>query len=384
MTDMDILAQIKAERLMESMRKKRKKTYDGEDCLPCTAASPNDVPIHGLAALYDTWTSDGGEIRRRIEAGALFWDLEEEGIPIVVEHDGGVKSVVGRIDEASNVDTGMEVSGRLFAPEPADQEEFDRLVNLISENSLGWSIRMSEEEGTVKYLAPKQEPQEGADGSLEVPIEIMMELSISKARVRHLAIVDTPAFPGARPELGEVPIAAAATLAIEFSAVHFERWPDSKDPVPLRVEKDGRVWGHAAGDGCFRTGAKAGVCSKYSPDPDKEMRNFHTGTILLDNGSHIRVGSLTCANLHASINLTHEQQRHYHENSSLVWAKVVAWNDSRGRLCISGSVVKDLDESVLKQVAGLPLSVELWPVPGVSGLTLVGAHTVVAPAWPVH
>ena len=113
------------------------------------------------------------------------------------------------------------------------------------------------------------------------------------------------------------------------------------------------------------------------------MRNFHTGTVSLDDGSVIRVGSLTAAGLHASPMGSVADQRRHHEDSTTVWAKVRAWNDRFGRLCISGSVVPGLDPNFVAQVSRLPVSVELWPVPGVSGRTMVGAHTVVTPAWPV-
>ena len=114
------------------------------------------------------------------------------------------------------------------------------------------------------------------------------------------------------------------------------------------------------------------------------MVNFHTGTVTLDNGNVIRAGNLTCAGLHASVSMSHAQQRRHHEDSTTVWAKVVAWNDRKGRLCVSGSLVPGLDPTFTAQVAGLPISPELWPVPGVRGLTLVGAHSVITPAWPVN
>lgn len=376
---MNTLARFRAQRTITAFR--TAKATPPEDCGPCTAASKDDVPFHGLAALYDTWSSDGAGIKRRIQAGALWWDLEEEGIPIVIEHDGGAEEVIGRVDNAVNTENGMEVDGRFFG-----QDIDEVMMNRIAENAVGWSIMMAEEEGTQKIIFSEdgQEVVETKDG-VEITEQIgsqRVELEISKARVRHLAIVDVPAFPGARPILGERSEEAIAAAVTTFPANHFERW-ESKGEVPLQVTKDGRVFGHAAGSGCYRTGSKAGVCTKYSADPDPAMKNFHTGTATLDNGEVIRVGALTCANLHASPSMGYEQQRQHHENTSTVWAKVVAWNDSRGRLCISGSVVPGLDETTLAQVAGTPLSVELWPVPGVNGLTLVAAHTVITPAWPV-
>lgn len=184
------------------------------------------------------------------------------------------------------------------------------------------------------------------------------------------------------------PITASAVAvrdAIVFPAEHFEEWDTSgQDDTPLTWEPDGHVFGHAAGDGCFRNGDVA-VCERYEPDPDPRMRNFHTWTTTLDDGRVIRTGALTAAANHADVmNLTREQARAYHENTSTVVARVRAWEDERGRLAIAGSMVPGLPESILGQVAGAPISVEQYPTRETQGRnTLTAAHLVVTPAWPV-
>lgn len=368
---MDALTMFKAGRLIEAFRSR---------CTDCSAnssahvaASPTDQPIHGLAVPLGEPTGDG----RQIEAGALTWDLDVEAVPVLWDQLEGdhTGAVVGVLDSITDDGKALQVTGRLF-----DFEGRDTLLNLIENNAIGWSIALDDIDAETVYTEPKV--TEEKDGSVRVRITREQELMrVTYGRLRHLALVDTPAYPSARPMLGTPePIAAAAQLHT-YPAEHFARW-ESREPVPIQVTPDGHVWGHAAGDGCYRNGSKT-QCQKYTRDPDPELRNFLTATATLDDGEVIRVGALTCAGLHADPRMTREQQRAHHENSSTVWARVTAWNDSRGRLCVSGSVVPGLDDQTLAQVAGLPVSVELWPCVGTPGVTLVGMHSVVSPAWPV-
>lgn len=386
MTD-DALTSVRAHRLIREVRLQRESDAlvtdlpdDAEcvDCPPVVAASPNDIIIHGPATLLGEPTGDGRAIRK----GALTWDLVNSSVPIIWDREDGDHTgmVLGRVDAFLDEGSALMTEARLFdSDDPEAIAAVARVVELITEGAIGWSVALDDEEVLATFREPVVTETEGVTTVRFRADDDMFE-TVS-ARVRHLALVDTPAFPSARPALGPLPVNAAATLLATYKADHFEKW-DSIDPVPFQVTPDGRVFGHAAGDGCYRNGSKA-KCDTYKADPDKAMRNFHTGTVTLDTGNAIRVGSLTCAGLHASVSMSHAEQRQHHENSSTVWAKVVAWNDRRGRLCVSGSVVPGLDPAFLAQVAGLPLSVELWPVPGVPGLTMVGCHSVVTPGWVV-
>ena len=384
----EALDRIRAQALIRRMKAATEEPVPCDDCppdtpeTPVTAASDTDIPIHGVAVPYDIATGDG----RKVRAGALSWDLTTEGVPIIWDPDNGDHSgmVLGRVDTFMDDGGAVLTEARLFGfPDDEDMQAFvARVVQLIEENAVGWSVMLDDEVIEATYKEPVV--IDNGDGTTTVKYAMSDDMSeVVSARIRHLAIVDTPAFPGARPVLGPLPVNAAAAYAAVYPATAFERW-ESDDMVPLRVTPDGRVWGHAAGDGCYRTGLKAGRCDKYTRDPDPNMVNFHTGTVTLDNGNVIRAGNLTCAGLHASVSMSHAQQRRHHEDSTTVWAKVVAWNDRKGRLCVSGSLVPGLDPTFTAQVAGLPISPELWPVPGVRGLTLVGAHSVITPAWPVN
>lgn len=383
MTD-DALARYRANRLIQQVKSAQKTEHVDPVVVPCedcpddepvTAASPNDIVIHGPAVQLGVRTGDG----RKVRPGGLTWDLALEGVPIKLGHDG---IVLGRVDAFVDDGGAILAEARLFDTEdPEAAAAVVRMAELITENAIGWSVMFDDEEVEATFREPVATENEDGTTVVRFRSDDQMFETVS-ARIRHLAFEDTPAFPGARPSLGPLPVNASAVMSMVFPRHHFATW-DSGDPVPLQVTPDGRVWGHAAGDGCFRNGTKYGKCEKYTVDPDPRMRNFHTGTVTLEDGSVIRAGSLTCASLHASISFTRDQQRQHHENTSTIWARVVAWNDTQGRLCVSGSVVPGLDQSLLAQVVGTPLSLEAWPVPGVRGNTLCALHTVVTPAWPV-
>src|SRR5688572_29748302 len=130
--------------------------------------------------------------------------------------------------------------------------------------------------------------------------------------------------------VADAPITAAATMvrqAVVFPSTHFDRWDaGGREQTPLTFEPDGRIYGHIAGTGCYRNGDMS-QCKRYSPDPDPQLRNFHTWTTTLDDGRVIRTGALTAAANHADIRQPLEAARAYHENTSTVVARVVAWED---------------------------------------------------------
>jgi hypothetical protein len=187
------------------------------------------------------------------------------------------------------------------------------------------------------------------------------------------------------------PITASATAvrnAIVWPADHFEKWR-SATYEPLTVHPDGQITGHLAGDGCFQNG-DASVCVKYKRDVDPTLARFNTWTTTLDDGNVIRTGALTAGGPHAPVMEATKQGwkdadiRRFHEDTSTVFARVVAWEDEKGRLAVAGSIIPELDPMFVRQAAGAPVSIEKMPMHETGWRnTLVGAHMVVTPALPV-
>jgi len=349
------------------------------DCPPDVAAT-EDIPIHGLAAPWGQ-TGDG----RAIAKDSLTWNLDEP-IPIIFDRRDGdhTGAIVGRVDRLWPDDTGVWMEGRLLATaDPEASADVARVAELINEHAIGWSVMLDDEEQEVVH----REPQitESSDGTITARFRRDDDLmTVTAGRIRHLALVDTAAFGQAFPIMGFAPVNAATATVATYPAEHFERFVND-DPargVPLQVETDGHVWGQIAGTGCYRDGSGQ-TCKKYTPDPDREMKNFHTSTVRLDDGNSIRVGLITAGGLHSPLTVDIAGQRQHRENSTTAWAVVRAWDDAFGRLCVAGSVIPGLDPGFVNQAAACPVSIERWPVPGVAGLTLAGALSVPSPAWPV-
>ena len=352
------------------------------DCADCAevAAIGEDIPIHGLAAPWGQ-TGDG----RAIEKDSLTWNLDEP-IPIIFDRRDGDHSgaIVGRIDRLWPDDTGVWMEGRLLATaDPEASADVARVAELIGQHAIGWSVMLDDEEQEVVHREPVV--TESADGTITARFRRDDDLmTIVAGRIRHLALVDTAAFGQAFPIMGLAPVNASTVTVATYPAAHFEKFinDDASRGVPLQVDPDGRVWGQIAGQGCYRDGSGA-TCKKYTPDPDREMRNFHTSTIHTDTGASIRVGLITAGGLHAPLTADISGQRAHRENSTTAWAVVRAWDDAFGRLCVAGSIIPGLDPGFVNQAAACPVSIERWPVPGVPGLTLAGALSVPSPAWTV-
>lgn len=377
MTNHDTVNAFRARRLVALF-----KAAAIEDCDECaeTAAITTDIAIHGLAAPWGS-TGDG----RAIAKDALTWDLSEP-IPIIFDRDDGdhTGAIVGKVDAFRTDSDGVHMEGRLLATEdPEAGAAVARVAELIESHAIGWSVMIDDEIVEVVHREPTV--TESADGTITARFRRDDDMStITSGRIRHLALVDTAAFGNAFPMMGPAPVNAAAVMVATYPAEHFKPFvnDDPKNGIPLQVTKDGHVWGQLAGQGCYRDGTGK-TCKSYTPDPDREMKNFHTSSIELDDGSRIRVGTLRAGGLHAPLSVDINGQRQHHENSTTVWAVVRAYDDAYGRLCVTGSVVPGLDPGFVNQAAAVPVSIERWPIPGVPGVTLCGAVSVPIAAWPV-
>lgn len=370
MTSTTSLARYRARRLADRLVS----AAAGPD--PAVGWLHDAVEIVGPVTVEGVTSGDG----RRIEAGAVWWD--NDPVPILWDRVDGdhTGQTVGAYTSLARNGVGEIVGKGTLGPtnDPDTAAAIARIVELIGDRSIGQSVMLDSVDGRQEAVAVRDDGDVDGGGSWRHDDVVHV---VESARVRHVALLDTPAFAECRPELAAAAVAAASadTAVRALPAAHFARW-DSKDPVPFTVDEDGRVWGHAAGTGCHRSPGPA--CLLYTGDVDPAMDGFHTsGMVTLDDGTTIRVGPVTFGGLHADTSMSRDQRRVHHEAGSTVVALVRAWDDVRGRLSVAGTLVGGLDPTTVDQIRGCSPSYERWPERG--GLTLVGLHLVPMPAHPV-
>jgi hypothetical protein len=341
---------------------------------PKVAAVSDVVPIEGVVAVEGEVSGDG----RRIEKGALRWDVLP--VPIIWDRADGDHTgmIVGRYTSFTRRrDGNIWGVGELGETDDADAAAaVGRIRELIRDGAMSQSVALDEQSVRFEARASRDDAEEA--WSFDDQVEVT-----TSGRVRHVALVDTAAFAQAVPQLASTEPgmfeAMVAAVTTPLPASHVAEWRQD-DWQPLTFEPDGRIWGHAAGNGCHRS--STANCWLYPGDVDPKMAGFHTGSpVPLDDGTTVRLGPLTFGGLHADPSMSREQARRIHEDGSTIVGLVRAFQDHKGRLAVAGTMVPGLDETTRAQLAGTAPSYEMWP--GAGGLTLIGLHMVPTPAHPV-
>lgn len=187
----------------------------------------------------------------------------------------------------------------------------------------------------------------------------------------------------------EAVVAAAGLGHLSYPARYFNE-QNLTEATPLTIsapDANGlrHIYGHVAPHGvCHRS--DMAPCFTYPGDVDSTHKGFHTGAaIRLDNGTSLRVGALTLGGSHINPALARQgvsasEVNAHRDNANKVFAMVRAYDDAFG-LAVSGVVMLDVTPADIMRAQSCGPSVELWP--SGAGRTLVGAHLVPTPAWPV-
>lgn len=172
----------------------------------------------GIIAVEGEPTGDG----RMLELKSLRWDVELLPMPLVWDRDAGSHeaAVVGTVTEIWREDNYVMAAGDLSeSNDPETQAAVQRVVELLEEGAVGVSVRLDDESVEIRVSKDVLEEEEQIieaieeDGELpqgeEVDGRIVMgrfraddALEVTTdARIRHVAIVDTPAIADARIQL---------------------------------------------------------------------------------------------------------------------------------------------------------------------------------------
>jgi hypothetical protein len=363
----------------------------------------------GPVGMEDELTGDG----RSIDGEALSWDVSPDNpapmryvVSDVGAHDGAV--TVGNIESLSRRDGGVIWGEGDFDMGSDAGREAYRMVKEKRQN--GVSMDLDDVSFEIRIAAelfeswsePFPEDVEVArtddEGRVVVATinsddEVMVTTS---ARVRAATIVAVPAFASARIEVTdevwtaeddaavaaevEEDTLAAVTAAAAPLAPPRAWFADQRlqGPTPLTVTKDGHVFGHVALWGSCHISHTAGGQCVTPPNSPSNYAWFHTGALVLDDGSEVAVGHLTMGTGHAKDTLdAHATAAHY-DNTGTVAADVRAYEDSYG-IVVTGGLRPRLTPEQVRDFRAAPLSGD-WRRVG-NALEFVGALSVNVPGF---
>lgn len=319
------------------------------------------TPVSGVIVIEGEPTGDD----RMIEAGALTWDTLP--IPIIFDREDSDHTgmTVGRITDISRQGNDIVASGELSDSEDAEtQAAVLRVTELLEEGAVGVSIALDNESAEIRVSAEAVEQieeeieaiEEGELPDIETDDEGRQIVArweageelyvVTSARIRHVAIVDTPAFAEAklaiaasggylervglvRVDRGWLP-AEPSIQAHALAADHdfdppprawFEMAePDETDPrvvwidgdgrpvdagsdgarpwgIPLTITSDGQLFGHLASWQDCHTGYEDRCLTP--PRSNSDYAWFHTGAVETDDGP-VPTGRITVDTDHAN------------------------------------------------------------------------------------
>lgn len=173
----------------------------------------------------------------------------------------------------------------------------------------------------------------------------------------------------------------AALMAGAAPAAPPKQWfedPKLTGPTGIRIDDDGRVYGHVAvWDTCH-----VGIGSSCVKPPKSltSYAYFHTGEVVTAEGDRVAVGRLSYGGGHAAPNLGYRAAAEHYDQTSNMGAVVRAGEDEYG-IWVAGAVNPDADERALSIMRATPLSGD-WRRIG-SNLEMMAALHVNTPGFPI-
>lgn len=353
----------------------------------------------GVIAQENQITGDG----RFIELNALTWDT----LPIpfrwvesdVGAHDGAV--VVGKIETITRAtDGGIEATGTFDLASDAGREAARQVTEGLMQ---GVSIDMDEmdfEVWVAKDLVAEEEgiavpafkdSGETEDGRVKVA-QVSSDdevMRVTAARIRAATLVAVPAFEAARiditDEADDAPQEEPSEAAIAAGGMLTppDDWftdPGLKQPSPITVTDDGRVFGHLAAWDTCHVGMSAGGQCVQPPLSMSGYAYFRTGSTRVQSGSDVPTGVITLDTTHPNLQYGATKAMAHYDNTGTAVADVVAGEDQHG-IWVAGALRSTVTDEQVRVLRGSPLSGDWRRIGG--SLELVAALAVNVPGFPV-
>jgi hypothetical protein len=308
-------------------------------------------------------------------------------------HDGSV--IVGRIDHLERVANGLGNAYGVFDNSPHAQEA-ERLVR--NKFLRGVSADLDQFEG-ISEIEPKA-ASNGDDDNPNVERIVGPNITVSRARVMAATLVPRPAFQecfivlddesnqeaavpdGDYTDTSSADDALVACAAISASIpveppVEWFKNPNLREPTPLSIDDNGRVFGHIAAWHVDHIGLPFGT---RPPRSRSNYAYFHTGVIRTVEGEDIPVGQLTLAGGHAPLEATAAAAvKHYDDTASAV-ADVHAGEDAYG-IWVAGALRPGTTPEQVRALRASAPSGDWRPING--RLEMVAVCQVNVPGFPL-
>jgi hypothetical protein len=336
----------------------------GDASLP---VADRDRPWSGAAArnrVFDLYTSESGEVDTEGLARAFLWRDPDADPTTRAAYSLGFADVINgslrmvpRGVAATAGGRGVDaLTGVSDADKAAIKTRICGLYSTLQETFEDWAdCPFSEDMATIARIAH--------DDQLAV---------VTDGRVRHLAIVDTPAFADARIGLVAVALVASAGGSDVFSNPGFgshgrtdprlvRQEPERPGEAvawgaPLTVTDEGHIYGHALLWGRCHAGFR-NRC--VMPPRDGDYSRFLHG----EAEPGIRTGVLTVGTTHARLEASATESMDHYSNTGRAVADVVVGEDQHG-LWVSGRLRPNVSERDLADLRGSSLSGDWRPANG--------------------
>lgn len=156
--------------------------------------------------------------------------------------------------------------------------------------------------------------------------------------------------------------------------------PHLKEPTPLTITEDGRVFGHLAlWDTCHRGFDNTCITP---PKDSTEYAEFHDNArVMLDTGELLGVGCLTVDVSHADVRASAESAKRHYDHSGTTAAFTRAGVDEVG-VWLAGAVAPWATEENIEKLRRLSLSGDWRPKGG--SYFLIAAQAVPVPGFPIR
>ena len=308
---------------------------------------------------------------------------------------------VGVIEEAWRDDTDSRIirgRGRFDMADPGAADVYRKVTEKFLK---GTSVDVDDIDPftDVELVWPEGLTEDGeAPDGLEALFVPPSRRIFHKGRIRGAAVLSMPAFVEAQlwaegteaptlPDLGQLEEAAREEEAVTAAAVPDlprppREWfqnPSLGMPVPITVDGDGRVYGHAATWGTCHVGYGPDRC--VTPPREDNHPYFTQGEVLCADGSAVAVGQITVDTGHADLTAGWRAAAAHYDDTGTAVADVAVGNDRHG-IWVAGAVRPD---APARAVAALRASGQVsgdWRRIGGS-LRLVGLLAVNVPGFPV-